>query len=492
MIGSDGKLKKLIFWGFLMFFSLAIRLYFFHGWGLGDDPNYFSAIYTLRKIEYIPFQDSGYYYRFFFWAPPLILFKIFGVSEFAFIIPILIFDLTTIILVYILAKQFFDETTALLSAVFYSLNPFNVVFSTTFTIDFTQSMFICICAIYYNKYIKNEGIKLSIASGLAFMCAYLVNPKALFLIPAFAAHMIWNLKKDKSNSKKIFRHIIIISVFLWMSFALDYTISGNSFGYFRGENKMMAGFPLDFNTFIEYPKYMFTSSPFGTFMFGLSFYFIFAAIFAIVVKKYDMEKNSFFIFWFLSFMVFTCFFPQHILSPKFSLNNFYAFQNIRYLALLMPPASILTAYFLKKKYVVAPKVDVLLISILLLTNLFFIHVNGNISWDSSKDARLVRNYISNNPHERYYLDINFKMGTERLVYDFNSKYNITEIDAKTNISSIRDGIVFSGGSKNHIYGCMECVFNIEDRDVSDWILLDEIEGEKTTYRRENLRIWKVE
>ena len=145
---------------YILVFALFLRLLFFVGFALGDDPNYADRVYAIIE-GYYPSLCKTCVFAFrpillFFTALPL---KYFGWSEFSFILPVLLSSLISICLIYALGKFLFDQKTGLLAAFCLAIFPLNIVHATTMSNDIMLSMLMALSMLLFLKGLEAHGKK---------------------------------------------------------------------------------------------------------------------------------------------------------------------------------------------------------------------------------------------------------------------------------------------------------------------------------------------
>ena len=214
-----------------------------------------DEIYALSIVRHFSrFQDLLEFLKFADAYPPLyywflyIIAHNFGYANWVLRILPLLFGVATIPLVYICAKSFFNQRTALLSAFFTALLPINVHFSQVIRPYIIYSFIALFCLLCYWNYFQNHNKRwlffyiLSSIIGLYLHYSFL-----LFLIPLSAVWFFQIIYYRSTNFSRYFviwlvTHASIALAFLyWLPFFL-YKFWGlgqySFYGYARG------GFPI--------------------------------------------------------------------------------------------------------------------------------------------------------------------------------------------------------------------------------------------------------
>ncbi len=140
-----------------------------------------------------------------------------GIDEkFARIVSI-IFSLGSLVFVYLISKRYFNEITAQIAALSYSILPFNVFFSRVILPE-PSLVFFCLGMFYFTDlWINQEKRGLFIVAALFSICAFLTKPYAVFyLLPLIYSYYLkektfWPIKKRYW----LFAGLIFSPIILW-------------------------------------------------------------------------------------------------------------------------------------------------------------------------------------------------------------------------------------------------------------------------------------
>src|SRR5207248_1736074 len=111
-----------LWWALVFVLGVAMRLGLWSGFGLGDDPNYFSAyhgIYLSGVIE----PHTAYDFRFAFSIPVVLSMNLLGPTEVGFTAFVTLCSLANLGLVYLLARQEWERPHALLAMTLLAVFP---------------------------------------------------------------------------------------------------------------------------------------------------------------------------------------------------------------------------------------------------------------------------------------------------------------------------------------------------------------------------------
>jgi len=123
---------------------------------------------------------------------------LFGVSQISVVLPILIASLLNIILIYLLAKEMYDEKIALLSAFLLAILPADIFSSTVLEADIIMNTFLLVGILFYYKF-KKQGKKPYLFSlvGVFIAIALFIKVFALLILPIIFLYEIFTELKIK-------------------------------------------------------------------------------------------------------------------------------------------------------------------------------------------------------------------------------------------------------------------------------------------------------
>ncbi|MEI6125646.1 MAG: glycosyltransferase family 39 protein [Pseudomonadota bacterium] len=236
----------------ILFIALAcaLRLYFFSGFVLGDDPAYADFVSRILKGSYPEIGTHGV-----FACRPAVLYALalpvylFGWHEWSFVLPVLVASLLNTGLVYCAARRLSGQLAGAAAAMVYITFPLDAVHATTVSNDIILSAFVwsgaLLLLISYKKYNQKKYLALSTLAGFIIGAAVAVKINAVvFAAVAFPA-LIFFLWSDirRGGYKTILGWSIgwiianvLLCLFLYMK-------SGDPFAHYHAEMR----FNLDFN-----------------------------------------------------------------------------------------------------------------------------------------------------------------------------------------------------------------------------------------------------
>lgn len=424
----------------IVLFALTLRLIFFTGVNTSDDAIYYNSVHEILAGNFHP----GFIMtlRLLLLYPTAFFFYLFGASNFSAGLWPLICSLGTLILIYKIGKLIFDEKVGLLAAFLFSFYPLEVIYGTRLTADLPTELFITASLFLFLKGLKGKGKPnvFYFLSGIALGLSYLVKELGLLLFVFYFAYMILEiLRKRKINWNYSFIFLGFLLVFLFEGF-FYYSATGDFLHRFHESintysatsNYWGKGIePKDILTF--YPPAMLNLSNYypspNTSIYGFFFYFVFASIVYLLLKK---EKRAYLlILMFLSMFL-------YMQAGTRSLTRYLIFgKEMRFLTIITAPSLILIAAFLtsNKKFmrILLP----ISLIFLLATSIFYIYFlsdyleygMGECGCMRISDIKQIAEFIKNNPRNTFYVH----EGT----YDnirFFLEFNTTSLKSATNMN----------------------------------------------------------
>ncbi|MBW2552846.1 MAG: glycosyltransferase family 39 protein [Deltaproteobacteria bacterium] len=490
---------------YILFFALFLRLLFFVGFALGDDPNYADRVYAIIEGHY-PSLCKTCVFAFrpillFFTALPL---KYFGWSEFSFILPVLLSSLISIYLIYALGKLLFDQRTGLLAAFCLAIFPLNIVHATTMSNDIMLSMLMALSMLLFLKGLEEHGKKTVVyltLSGFVLGVSVGVKINALPVVGLFILIALLNRWQ-----KKEFRYEVVFFLLSWLIvqalFSIVYYIkTGDFLAHVHAEINFDKEYnPSSFinktcylkDALLYYPKHMlsivseghpgYTFYPYGF------FYPVF--LLAIVFFLFRREKKVVIpLIWFSYLFLMMEFTPL-----KFSPYYQPIHRLIRFLSIVSIPALLVTAYFFKKLFegrILAKLVFLLLIIGLFVTSLHQAYRKSYFYRDCMSDGRKAYDLIKHMPCKQVITDWEMKK-----VLLFYRKLDNNKIKVKSferDRIQFLDGsiVIFGGARRPDMYPGYPTEFVKSTPPKSNWVEIYEVKGKEEMWRERNLVIYKI-
>ncbi|MBI2076291.1 MAG: glycosyltransferase family 39 protein [Candidatus Aenigmarchaeota archaeon] len=480
---KKGKYKAEFWLLLIVLFALALRLWFFVGLVYTDEQDEgiylrtalttsegrmdFSKYANLPK-SFLPNPSEAFDFRTMVYYPPSIMFRLFGLNEFSAIFFSLVYSLLGIIVIFYIAKLFFNEKVGLLAAFLLSFFPLDVLFSTRLMPDIVVSFYMWLGMLLFFIAEKIKGNKshwykknilLYFLSGLSFGLGYLAKISIFLVLILFVAYFFYTRKVKFVQLFVLLGFLaVFISEGLYFAastgdFFLNYHISNgvydNKIKYDNIDNinlipNILRIWYLDGSTQIFYlPTVLGILALRGEALnsmnyFGLFYYLVFFSVAFLLCKK---VKRSY-----LLVLSLISIFLYLELGPTFlrffehgSLINFLILKKARILMALTTPALILVSLFLTKlKY----KISTMMILILFLSSLIAINTTRDFFVSGVSSIKEAANFLETQPDRSIYAD---HMAAGMLEVYLGNKKRISGFPSDE--TAIKDAYIVDYGSR---------------------------------------------
>ena len=185
----------------LLLLGIIIRIYFFSGFVLGDDPTYAQYVSLILKGNYPKIDEFAV-----FACRPVLLFVtaipvyLFGWQEWSFVLPILIAALFNITIIYLAGNRLHSPLAGILGALAYLIFPLDAVNATTYSNDILLSTFIWgggfLLLFSYKKFHQKKFLFFTFFSGFIVGAAVGIKLNALVAVVLFLGVLAFTLWKQ--------------------------------------------------------------------------------------------------------------------------------------------------------------------------------------------------------------------------------------------------------------------------------------------------------
>jgi len=474
-----------------MSLALLLRLYAFVGWGLGDDA-YYGWLAHYLSTGHFPGLSFGSNYRLGLHLPNAASFWLFGVNDLSFVLFPFVCSLATIPVTYLLGNEIAEGKVGLLAATLLAFSPFDVVFSTTMTIDIITSFLSALAFLLFLKADRANGLRshglFILGAVLVFYC-YLVKIPAIAIVGIFAVLSALHLRAWK-------RHAVFyaaLAALLGTFCLIDFFSTGGFFNYLHREGhfapKYVQGHLSDYLKF--YPSWMFRLTFDQTLLFGYTFYAVLPALaYALYRRLHDCLPLT---VWLVGLFLVLEFLPSKASLPYEPIPRFF-----RYLDALVVPSLLLVAVLIASIAHRSRWLGGAILAFLLVGSLFWIQRTASLYQDSLRDMKIASAFLVTRPEGDLYSDNRF---LDRFRFDRGYqnapriKYMQEAIEkhrASDLLASFRPGYAVTGGARGPDMW-MGAIFNLGSlTPPPTWRLLRTVEGEIRPWRQEALRIYRIE
>jgi len=140
-----------------------------------------------------------------------------------------LFAALTIILIFFLGIELFDEKVAFLASLLASLSYWFLILSSTMLSHITHLFFCTLFLLFYIRFLKHPGRQNSLLAGFGFFVAFLIRPyeSVLFAIPPAIYLLFLMFKESKKYLKAALPMAFIAAISLAALLAYNYGTTGN-------------------------------------------------------------------------------------------------------------------------------------------------------------------------------------------------------------------------------------------------------------------------
>ncbi len=176
----------------LLVIGLVLRIIAARNVAVGADEMHFvtHAINFLSAGKLTTYDQSAGLWH----ALTNLSYMLFGVTHLASRIPAILFGSFSIIVIYFLAKEFFDTRIALIAAALLTFAPFHIKYSVA-EMDVMAMFFVLLSMLFFVKGCASVGKKYPIFSGIALGLAIYTKVYPLLFIPSFFLYAFFSRRK---------------------------------------------------------------------------------------------------------------------------------------------------------------------------------------------------------------------------------------------------------------------------------------------------------
>lgn len=485
-------MARAAFWAILLF-AAAIRLALFSGYGLGDDPGYFHCYHDiLRTGQWNP--ERAYDWRFAFWIPVVGAMRLFGVSEWSFVAFVFAASLVNVVLVWALARQEWPERWASLVAMaLIAVFPLEVLSSTLFVIDVPLAMWAFAALWLYRQACLARwgpvGVAATTAAGVLLFLAYSTKQWGVLVGTIFAGEALRGLRSTWRHSALCAGTFLLLVAtyhgWQWWRF-------GDPIRDFHVVRRVAIFLPHSWDIVTDYSRMLLLRNELGSWFGG---WYPHALLALGVVFMGKLREAGAWPGYFLVLLACLSAMPSHREDGRWVLLVPHIF---RYLCFLSIPLCLALAAYARLLIHRRPVLGSSFLAALVVVSVLQAETLTAPTRDAFGEQRRVNALLmASFPNERFVSDwdflhrlVNFQLGGS-LVRVERIRSEDPEGQARE-LVGVRDGVVISGGARLPWYGCRRCAVTLERFSPGpSWRLVTAIEGPRTVYRREPLRIWRV-
>lgn len=295
--------------------------------------NFFSSG---RLITYD--QSSGLWFAF-----TSIMYKLFGLTQLTSRLAALLFGSFSILVIYLLSKEFFSKKVALIAAFLFAIAPF-LIKNTIAEMDVMAMFFVLLAMFLFVKALKTDKLRFFVLSGITLGLAIYTKVYPLLFIPSLLLFFVYFNKKankkifSSKNVKKILLFLVLIFIFTLPALTHNFLLYQEkgfldlqftrTTGLGKNISEQYYGWDHQFNAKSDWGGLLFgnsvnsgTKSPtlltaLGYNFFGDPINFLLGLFGIILVLFYKKEHRPYLVFFFLNILFVLPFLATIILLPK--------------------------------------------------------------------------------------------------------------------------------------------------------------------------------
>ncbi len=482
-----------LWWALVFVLGVAMRLALWSGFGLGDDPNYFSAYHGIY-LSGVMDPRAAYDFRFAFWIPVVLSMKLLGPTEVGFTGFVTLCSLANLVLVYLLARQEWERPHALLAMALLAVFPLEVLCSTLFVVDIPLATYAFAAFWLYRRALeggRSTRVRLACAgaSALFLFLAYSAKQWGVLIAPLFVFEALRKLRRAwlpvLVTGGGFLALVAADCAWQWRRF-------GDPFYDIHLVRSVAIFLPHSRAILLDYPRMLFLPNEQGSYFAG--WYPHALALLAVVCVARSLRAGK----WLLYFVVLLAGLaaaPGHRVNGQWLVLVPHIFRYLSFLSMALCLA--LTAY-LREVVTWRRAAGTAFTAALLVLGVIQSVAVTRPTRDAFAEQRRAIAVLRDFPDEPVWCDGDFSFRFTSFAPSpqdarrFRWLRSDDPVHRQAEFAAIKDGIVVTGGSSLPWYGCPPCTANLGAFHVpATWALIREFDGPLTGYRAEPQRLWRV-
>lgn len=482
----------------LMAVGLALRLRYWSGSGLLDDPVFFQFIDGIvSRGAILPAGDSNFTYRVTWWIPTALSCRVLGVTETALVLPILAASILGIGMVYALGTLLHGRSGGVIAAALLVVLPLDLAWSTMFTNDIVVSLAAAACLLCILRALDHPvaraRTRLWAGAGLALVLAYHAKVSALALVPTIAL-ILWGRRRSLDPTVRAF--VVTAGVLFALSALVCYALAGDALSPLHSEllaqglaGPTAASHRADADVFWKYPRLLFLRDDLGDRMFSLLPHVLVAGLFVGPLLGLRSARPAW--WWLLAVSLVMELNVQRVGGVWVA-----GFRNLRHAHPLVYPLVLLVASYLASLRTRRPRVADALVAVLLVVGARESVAVASKTRIAFRDRREAVQLLAALPPRTIYAD--YQIGSTLLVllpFGAPPFYRVAAEPAerRAQFAALAPGYVVTGGAREPYYGCVKCIARADELDPAKWRVVKEFPSPigPTPWRPEPLRVWEA-
>jgi hypothetical protein len=266
--------------GALFLLALALRLHFFCGYVLGDDPIEFAALMAINRHG--PIWSDQLHVRFGGWVLNIAALKLFGVSESTLFLPTWVVSAAIPVIAYaLLVTCGYGAGSALLAGAYVATAPFEVLMGGVRSNDLFLALSVALGCLVLLRYADRPVLQ-GVLLALCFWFGFYVKLWAVYFLPPLGVYYLRSRAWRAAASFAVASAVVHGATLLFWKWRL-----GEFFPFITNH---AATYPIPRadlpRMFMDYPRIVFVGSDLGTTLFGMVPYLLVALLALKIVARW--------------------------------------------------------------------------------------------------------------------------------------------------------------------------------------------------------------
>jgi len=477
----------------LMALGLVPRLFYFSGFGLGDDLIFRrEVVHVLVSHAVLPDNQA---YRFGWWFPTALSSRIFGAGELGLILPYVVAATLGTGLVYALGKALWGRPGGVIAALLLITHPLDFAWSTMLTNDIILSVFSAATILLVLRALETESVigkrRRWILAAVALWLAFHTKVSALLLVPAIALICL-------GRRHRLDRHFLCFvataALLFGVSVVVIYVYTGDPFFPYNAELffQGLTG-PNAFQrqvtpeTFWYFPRLFFLPDHLGDLLFSIYPHVLVGLALGAVFLRI---RTSWAVFWWFLFV----FLGMQLNIQRAGEVWVSGFRNVRHMHVFVYPVVLLLAGYLVHLRERRPRLTAALLAVVLLVSAWQCVTTATKTHETFADRRSACRFLATLPRDVVHADEGLHVWCE-VQSPAGEPLRTRSLHPnpeprQAEIAAITSGYLVTGGGREPYYGCPHCIPKASELPPGRWRLLWERTGPAPApWREEPLRIW---
>jgi hypothetical protein len=480
----------------LMVLGLALRLAWFSGVGLGDDPQWVGFLRGVETTGLVPIHDNVSY-RFTWWLPTLAAVRLFGFTDGALVGPVLAASTIGIGLVYVLGSVVAGRAAGAIAALLLVFLPIDFAWSTMMANDVLVS--VCGAASLLLALLALEDTDearkgwLWAGSALCVWLALHAKLNGVLMLPVIAL-AAWHRRRQLDAHALWF--VIAAALLVGGSMAVSHGLTGDALGPYHTEMDVQGlsetGPAIEFHrltapVFWTWMRALLWPTNLQTLLFSVYPHLVLAWL--VLARRTGPPVPWEIAAWLLVLLV-----GMHLNSLR-QVDGVWVsgFRNVRHAHVLAYPVVVLLCVPLAALRARRPRWFAAAMAALVAVSLWQSIATAGKTHVAFADRRAALRFLAGQPLKPVFSDfqLGLSMAMDGLPHAFQ-RLDLEPEARREELAPITDGYCVTGGGREPVYGCLDCIPRASELPRGRWRLVFERGGPPPSWwRPEPLRVWEA-